>query len=138
MSNSQISLRLIQILSNTKKSTKYKLKVLLYYIEIIMNVWYDWLIKDALFIVTPVILKLPDGAWWPVCHSYTPCRTDWFLLENPLSNSQVTKWIHTMVYLLKLWYNRAFSTESTLERQLAYKQNPLIYQSLPIFTVSSS
>ena len=32
---------------------------------------------------------------------------------------------NTMLYLLELWYNRAFSMERTLERRLD-KQNPLV------------
>ncbi len=42
------------------------------------------------------------------CRSYVPYITDLFLLENPKSNSQSLREYNVMLYLLELWYNRAF------------------------------
>ncbi len=60
-------------------------------------------------------------------HSYTPYLTELYLIENSLSNSQVTQ---RKRYLLELWHNRVFSMESTFES--GQKRNPLVQRSLPV------
>ncbi len=57
-----------------------------------------------------------------------PCIIDLFLLENPLSIiAKSLRVYNTMLYLLELWYNRAFSTERTLETWLALSRSLGLY-----------